>query len=77
MKTSVNIQDQFLNQLRKEGTYVTVFLLNGFQIRGQVKGFDNFTVLFESEGKQQLVFKHAISTFSPQRNVQINFESKE
>ncbi|MEH6940412.1 RNA chaperone Hfq [Bacillus sp. JJ722] len=77
MKTSVNIQDQFLNQLRKEGTYVTVFLLNGFQIRGQVKGFDNFTVLFESEGKQQLVFKHAISTFSPQRNVQINFDSKE
>ncbi|MGM9926338.1 MAG: RNA chaperone Hfq [Bacillus sp. (in: firmicutes)] len=77
MKTSVNIQDQFLNQLRKEGTYVTVFLLNGFQIRGQIKGFDNFTVLFESEGKQQLVFKHAISTFAPQRNVQINFESKE
>lgn len=76
MKTSVNIQDQFLNQLRKEGTYVTVFLLNGFQIRGQIKGFDNFTVLFESEGKQQLVFKHAISTFAPQRNVQINFEDK-
>ncbi|MES9739600.1 RNA chaperone Hfq, partial [Peribacillus frigoritolerans] len=44
MKQSVNIQDQFLNQLRKDGTYVTVFLLNGFQIRGQVKGFDNFTV---------------------------------
>jgi len=74
MKTSVNIQDQFLNQLRKEGTFVTVFLLNGFQIRGQIKGFDNFTVLFESEGKQQLVFKHAISTFAPQRNVQINLE---
>lgn len=77
MKTSVNIQDQFLNQLRKEGIYVTVFLLNGFQIRGQIKGFDNFTVLFESEGKQQLVFKHAISTFAPQRNVQVNFEGKE
>ena len=76
MKTSVIIQDQFLNQLRKEGTYVTVFLLNGFQIRGQIKGFDNFTVLFESEGKQQLVFKHAISTFAPQRNVQINFDDK-
>ncbi|MEC2053915.1 RNA chaperone Hfq [Peribacillus psychrosaccharolyticus] len=77
MKQSVNIQDQFLNQLRKESTYVTVFLLNGFQIRGQIKGFDNFTVLFESEGKQQLVFKHAISTFAPQRNVQIDFEVKE
>ncbi|WP_153123873.1 RNA chaperone Hfq [Peribacillus tepidiphilus] len=77
MKQSVNIQDQVLNQLRKDGTYVTVFLLNGFQIRGQIKGFDNFTVLLESEGKQQLVFKHAISTFAPQRNVQIDFEVKE
>jgi host factor-I protein len=74
MKQAINIQDQFLNQLRKDNTYVTVFLLNGFQLRGLVKGFDNFTVLFESDGKQQLVYKHAISTFSPQKNVQINFE---
>ncbi|MEK4441523.1 MULTISPECIES: RNA chaperone Hfq [unclassified Niallia] len=74
MKQSVNIQDQFLNQLRKDGTNVTVFLLNGFQIRGFIKGFDNFTVLFESEGKQQLVYKHAISTFVPQKNVQIDLE---
>ncbi|WP_409253788.1 RNA chaperone Hfq [Bacillus sp. SCS-153A] len=74
MKQTINIQDQFLNQLRKDNTQVTVFLLNGFQIRGLVKGFDNFTVLFESEGKQQMVYKHAISTFSPQRNVQINFD---
>ncbi|MBP3039520.1 RNA chaperone Hfq [Bacillaceae bacterium Marseille-Q3522] len=77
MKQSVNIQDQFLNQLRKDGTNVTVFLLNGFQIRGQIKGFDNFTVLFESEGKQQLVYKHAISTFAPQRNVQIDLEGQQ
>ena len=74
MNKSINIQDQYLNQLRKESTNVTVFLLNGFQIRGQIKGFDNFTVLFESEGKQQLVYKHAISTFSPQRNVPIDLE---
>jgi host factor-I protein len=74
MKQAINIQDQFLNQLRKDNTSVTVFLLNGFQLRGLVKGFDNFTVLFESDGKQQLVYKHAISTFSPQKNVQINFE---
>lgn len=74
MKQSINIQDQFLNQLRKDSTSVTVFLLNGFQLRGQIKGFDNFTVLFESEGKQQLVYKHAISTFAPQRNVQIDLE---
>ena len=75
MKQSINIQDQFLNQLRKDGINVTVFLLNGFQIRGQVKGFDNFTILFETEGKQQLVYKHAISTFAPQRNVQIDLEA--
>ncbi len=74
MKQSINIQDQFLNQLRKDGISVTVFLLNGYQLRGQVKGFDNFTVLFESEGKQQLVYKHAISTFAPQRNVSIDLE---
>ncbi len=75
MKQSVNIQDQFLNQLRKENIPVTVFLLNGFQLRGLIKGFDNFTVILESEGKQQLVYKHAISTFAPQRNVQLNVES--
>lgn len=75
MKQSINIQDQFLNQLRKDGMSVTVFLLNGFQLRGQIKGFDNFTVLFESEGKQQLVYKHAISTFAPQRNIQIDLEA--
>ncbi|MBM7650096.1 host factor-I protein [Bacillus ectoiniformans] len=76
MKQGINIQDQFLNQLRKDGTLVTVFLLNGFQLRGYIKGFDNFTVLFESDGKQQLVYKHAISTFAPQRNVQISFEEQ-
>lgn len=71
----VNIQDQFLNQLRKESIPVTVFLLNGFQLRGLVKSFDNFTVILDTDGKQQLLYKHAISTFSPQRNVQLNKES--
>lgn len=74
MKQPVNIQDQFLNQLRKENIPVTVFLLNGFQLRGLIKAFDNFTIILESEGKQQLVYKHAISTFSPQRNVQVNID---
>ncbi len=74
MKQSVNIQDQFLNQLRKENIYVTVFLLNGFQLRGLVKGFDNFTVLLDSEGKQQLIYKHAISTFVPNKNISVELE---
>lgn len=72
----VNIQDQYLNQCRKDNINVTVFLLNGFQLRGQIKGFDNFTVLFESDGKQQLVYKHAISTFAPQKNVQIDYDAQ-
>ncbi len=71
MKQSINIQDTFLNQLRKEGIFVTIFLLNGFQLKGQVKGFDNFTVLLETDGKQQLIFKHAISTFSPSKSVNL------
>ncbi|MGG3451255.1 RNA chaperone Hfq [Domibacillus aminovorans] len=74
MKQPINIQDQFLNQLRKDSTMVTVFLLNGFQLRGLIKGFDNFTVLVETDGKQQLVYKHAISTFAPQRSVSLNFD---
>lgn len=74
MKSPVNIQDQFLNQLRKDGISVTIFLLSGFQIRGIIKGFDNFTVLIETEGKQQLIYKHAISTFAPVRNVQLELE---
>ncbi|HET6871733.1 MAG TPA: RNA chaperone Hfq [Sporolactobacillaceae bacterium] len=76
MKQSVNIQDSFLNSLRKDGVFVTIFLLNGFQLKGLVKGFDNFTVLIESEGKQQLIFKHAISTFSPARPVHFNTEAE-
>ncbi|ARK30915.1 RNA chaperone Hfq [Halalkalibacter krulwichiae] len=77
MKQPINIQDQFLNQLRKDNISVTVFLTNGFQIRGLIKGFDNFTVILETEGKQQLVYKHAISTFAPQRNVQLKSDDSE
>lgn len=74
MKQSINIQDQFLNQLRKENIAVTVFLLNGFQLRGTIKAFDNFTVLLDTDGKQQMIYKHAISTFSPQKAIQIDLE---
>ncbi len=55
-----NLQDTFLNQARKENIPSTVYLVNGFQIRGLIRGFDNFTVALESEGKQMLVYKHAI-----------------
>lgn len=71
MNKSINIQDTFLNQLRKDQIQVTVFLINGFQIRGLIKAFDNFTIIIEVEGRQQMVYKHAISTFVPQRNVML------
>ncbi|MFC7061125.1 RNA chaperone Hfq [Halobacillus seohaensis] len=74
MAQSVNIQDNYLNQLRKERMQLTVFLLNGFQLRGVIKAFDNFTVLLETDGKQQLIFKHAISTFAPAKNITLDKE---
>ncbi len=74
MSQSVNIQDQYLNQLRKERIPLTIFLTNGFQLRGVIKAFDNFTVMLETDGKQQLIFKHAISTFVPSKNITIDKE---
>lgn len=69
-KSAINLQDIFLNQVRKEHTVVTIYLINGFQLRGIVKGFDNFTVVLENETKQQqLIYKHAISTISPVKPV--------
>jgi host factor-I protein len=74
--TSINIQDTFLNQLRKNNIFITIFLLNGFQLKGQIKSYDNFTVLIESDGKQQLIYKHAISTFVPSKSVSISSEEQ-
>ena len=59
---AINLQDSFLNQVRKENVPVTIHLVNGFQIKGSVRGFDNFTVVLDVMGKQQMVYKHAIST---------------
>lgn len=70
-KNQLNLQDAFLNQVRKEKTPVTIFLVNGFQIKGVVRGFDNFTVIVELEQKQQLVYKHAISTVAPLKPISI------
>ncbi|MEN1759344.1 RNA chaperone Hfq [Anoxynatronum sibiricum] len=69
MKNSINLQDVFLNQVRKENTPITIFLMNGFQLRGHVKGFDNYTIVLDSEGKQQMIYKHAISTIIPAKSV--------
>ena len=75
MTKAINLQDSILNQVRKENISVIIHLVNGFQIKGFVKGFDNFTVIMDSMGKQQLVYKHAISTITRSRPVD-NFEKK-
>ncbi|UNC91898.1 RNA chaperone Hfq [Candidatus Contubernalis alkaliaceticus] len=71
-KGPVNLQDNFLNQARRENMFLTVFLVNGYQIKGIVKSFDNFTILLEVESKQQLVYKHAVSTIIPLKNINVN-----
>ncbi len=73
-KTIINIQDVFLNGARRDRTPITMFLMNGFQMRGTVSAFDSFTVVLESDGKQQLVYKHAISTMIPSRPLEIREE---
>lgn len=76
-KNQINLQDAFLNHVRKEKTPVTIFLVNGFQIKGLVRGFDNFTVIVEQDQKQQLVYKHAISTVAPIKPIgMLNLEMK-
>ena len=64
-----NLQDIFLTQVRRERRSITMFLMNGFQMRGYVTGFDAFTVVLSTDGKQQVVYKHAISTIVPEHPV--------
>ena len=68
-------QDQLLNQARKERTPLTVFLVNGFQMRGVITGFDAFVVVLLSEGRQQMIYKHAVSTITP--SVPLRFSQEE
>ena len=72
-----NLQDIFLNSVRSTKQFVTVFLVNGFQMRGLVTGFDSFTVVLDTEGKQQLIYKHAISTIVPTHPVNFQLEQKD
>ncbi len=74
MQRIPNYQDQFLAAARREKCTVTLFLMNGFQLKGVVRGFDSFVVLGESEGKQQMIFKHAISTIAPPKPLTLSAE---
>jgi len=75
LKTNINLQDVFLNKVRKENISITIYLINGYQLKGLVKGFDNYTIVLDSEGKQHLIYKHAISTITPTKV--INFLMKQ
>ena len=64
-KFTNNLQDIFLSEARKNKIQITLYLINGFQLKGNVTGFDTFTVILNCDGKQMMVYKHAISTITP------------
>ena len=66
-----NLQDLFLTRARRDRVPVTLFLMNGFQLRGVITGFDPFVVVLDSDGRQQVIYKHAISTIAPARPVDL------
>ena len=69
MSDPINLQDAILNEVRRERVPVTLFLMNGFQLRGTITGFDSFVVVLVTDGKQQMIYKHAISTLAPIRSL--------
>ena len=71
MQKKNNLQEIFLTRARKQNIPVTMFLMNGFQLRGNVTGFDSFTVVLNTDGKQQVIYKHAISTIVPLRAISL------
>ncbi len=73
---SQGLQDNYLNQLRKEKMPVVVYLTNGVRLKGVIKGFDNFVILLK-EVSQQLIYKHAVSTIVPERDLDIRFEEQQ
>ena len=69
MSDAINLQDAILNEVRRDRVPVTLFLMNGFQLRGVITGFDSFVVVLVSDGKQQMIYTHAISTLAPIRTL--------
>ena len=67
MSDAINLQDAILSEVRRDRVPVTLFLMNGFQLRGIVTGYDSFVVVLVTEGKQQMIYKHAISTLAPMK----------
>ena len=76
MSKSSNLQDLYLSRALRSQEPVTMFLMNGFQMRGRITGFDPFVVVLDSDGKQQVIYKHAISTIVPERPVPLTEEEE-
>ena len=74
MQKTNNLQDLFLLRARKSHASLTVFLMNGYQLRGQITGYDAFVVVLDSDGRQQVIYKHAISTIVPERAISLEAE---
>ena len=74
MQKTNNLQEIFLTRARKENIPVTLFLVNGFQLRGVITGFDPFVIVLQSDGKQQMIYKHAVSTIIPSIPVRLTQE---
>lgn len=70
------LQDSYLNQLRKEKMPVVVYLTNGVRLKGVIKGFDNFVIVLK-DATQQLIYKHAVSTIMPERDIDLKFEHQQ
>ena len=77
MNKAANIQDLLLNQARKDNVPVTVFLTSGFQMKGTIKGFDNYVIMLDSDGKQQMIYKHAVSTIAPFKTIKLNITGED
>ena len=75
MQTRFNLQDTFLTRARRSRMGVTLFLMNGYQLRGVITGFDSFVVVLMTDSKQQMIYKHAISTIVPERAVPLEGET--
>ena len=70
--TAINLQDLFLNNARKERIPVTIYLMNGVQVKGHVKGFDSYIILLEGDNRQQnMIYKHAVSTIVPAKYINL------
>jgi host factor-I protein len=75
LKQNINLQDTFLNKARKEKISLIIYLTNGVKLNGYVQGFDNYAIIFESLGKQQLIYKHAVSTIVSEQKINLQDNS--